>query len=292
AEIAEIERAVATSVDMHKAALATARAGMRESDVAARVAQVAQAAGGDLSFPPIATTRPQILHDHRYAGILREGSLFLLDAGAETEGGYAGDLTTTFPIGPRFDERQLAIYDIVVAMRERASSMIRPGLPYREAHVAAARVAVAGLESLGLMRGDIDEAVAAGAHALFFPHGIGHALGLDVHDMESYGEDLVGYDGEPRSPQFGFRALRLAKSLAAGMTVTVEPGLYFIPDLIADWKAAGRHSAFIDYGAVEPWMAVGGVRSEEDWLVLPAGGRRLGPGLDSRAAAIEAARKR
>ncbi|HET7839228.1 MAG TPA: Xaa-Pro aminopeptidase [Rectinemataceae bacterium] len=285
-ELAELEIAVAVTVEMHRAAIATARPGMKESDVMARVAQVALSAGR-LAFPPIATTKGATLHIHSYDRRLESGGLFLLDAGAESPEGYSGDLTSTFPIDPKFDERQLAIYEILLQTHALACGMIRPGLAYREVHFAAARSIVTGLKGLGIMKGDVDEAVASGAHALFFPHGLGHQMGLDVHDMENYGEVWVGYNGEPKSSQFGLRSLRLAKPLLTGMVLTVEPGIYFIPELISLWKAEGRFTDFVNYDKLGPWMAVGGIRNEEDWLVTESGGRRLGPEFPKGPKAIE-----
>ncbi len=289
-EVAELEAAVATTVRMHRAALDLARPGMRESEVAATVTGIALAANGALSFPVIATTRGATLHNHDHGRVLEEGGLFLLDCGAETAGGYAGDLTTTFPIGKRFDQRQRAVYEIVLSMGRAATALLRPGLPFKEAHAAAARAAVEGLSALGLMRGDPAEAAEKGAHALFFPHGLGHQIGLDVHDMESYGEDWVGYDGAGRRKDFGWKSLRLGKPLKAGMVHSVEPGLYFIPELFARWKAEGKFPEHIDYLAVEAWLGLGGVRNEEDWLVTESGARRLGPDFDKSVAAIESAR--
>lgn len=291
AEVAELESAVATTVAMHRAALALARPGMREAEVTARVTELALAAGGGLSFPVIATIRGAVLHNHSHGARLSGGDLFLLDAGAEAPSGYAGDLTTTFPVSPAFDSRQAAIYEIVLAMGGAATAILKPGLPFELAHDAAARACIEGLKGLGLMRGDTEEALAAGAHALFFPHGLGHMIGLDVHDMEALGETWVGYGGKPRSSQFGRKSLRLAKPLAAGMVHSVEPGIYFIPELFAAWKAEGRQAAFIDYGRVEGFIGLGGIRNEEDWLVTPAGARRLGPDFDKSIAAIEAARE-
>ncbi|MGO8695457.1 MAG: aminopeptidase P family protein [Rectinemataceae bacterium] len=290
AEIAELERAVAVTVDMHKAALVTSRVGMRESDIAARVTQVALASGGALAFPVIATTKGATLHNHSYGRSLAAGGLFLLDAGAEAPSGYAGDLTTTFPIGKRFDERQHAMYDIVMAAHAAACAALAPGVDFLDVHLASARAIAGGLRDLGLLKGEVEAAVAAGAHALFYPHGIGHMIGLDVHDMECYGEDRVGYDGLPRSAQFGLASLRLAKPLKTGMVHSVEPGLYFIPELMAQWKAERRLAEFIAYDRLEPWMEAGGVRNEEDWLVTATGARRLGPAFDKSLAAIESHR--
>jgi Xaa-Pro aminopeptidase len=290
AEIAELDKAVAITVDMHKAALSTARAGMLESDVYGRVAEVAFASGGGLSFPAIATTKGATLHTHSHDARLEAGGLFLLDAGAEAPSGYAGDLSTSFPISPRFDERQRAVYELVLRMHRKACSLLKPGVNFRDVHVAAAREGVLGLKELGLMRGDADEAVSSGAYAFFFPCGVGHMLGLDVHDMEDYGEIHVGYGGAERSKLFGLKSLRLAKPLKSGMTFTVEPGIYFIPELYAIWEAEGRFSRFIDYAAVKPWLGLGGMRNEEDWLVTEGGARTLGPAFDKSAAAIEGMR--
>ncbi len=290
AEVEELEAAVALSVAMHREALGTTRAGMLESQVAARITAVALSAGGCPSFLPIATTRGAILHNRLQRRSLAEGGLFLLDAGAETASCYCGDLTTTFPISGRFDGRQREIYEIVLAMGAAASPLVRPGRPFLEVHLAAARAGIEGLKALGLMRGSVDGALAAGAEALFFPHGVGHQIGLDVHDMESYGESWVGYDGAPRDGRFGRKSLRLAKPLKAGMVHTIEPGLYFIPELIAKWKAERRFEEFVDYAALAPYMAVGGIRNEENWLVTAGGGRRLGPDFDKGVAAVEALR--
>lgn len=289
-EVARIELAVDTTIDMHRAVIGAVRAGMPESALMAEAYRVAYA-GGLPSFPAIATTRGAILHNHGYAGTLADGGLFLLDAGAETPDGYAGDLTSTIPISGRYDSRQAAIYQLVLDAGKTGSSMLRPGLPYREAHFAAARVLASGLKALGIMRGDIDEAVAAGAHACFFPHGLGHQMGLDVHDMEGLGELLVGYDGQPRSTQFGLKSLRMAKPLRAGMVMTVEPGLYFIPGLIAAWKAEHRHDAFVDWTEAERWIDFGGVRNEEDWLITESGARRLGKPFDKSIEAMEGYRR-
>jgi len=286
-ELAEIEAAVATSQAMHRAVLAAARPGATETAMMAEAYRAAYSGGGMPAFPAIATTRGDVLHNHGYPGTLAAGGLFLLDCGAETVRGYAGDLTTTFPVSGRFDERQRAVYDIVLRAGEAAAAACRPGRPYREAHFAAARAIAAGLTDLGIMRGDPAEAVAAGAHACFFPHGVGHQMGLDVHDMESLGEVHVGYDGEPKSTEFGLKSLRLAKPLKPGMVFTIEPGVYFIEGLVAAWKAERRHEAFIDYAEAERWIGLGGVRNEEDWVCEASGARLLGPEYDKSLEAME-----
>lgn len=276
-EVAHIEGAVATSVAMHKAAIRMVRPGIKEMEIAAEVERMALAAGGRVAFPVIATINGQTLHNHYHGNTLSEGDLFLLDTGAETAMGYASDLTSTFPVSPRFDERQKVVLEIVLASYEAAVSALAPGVPNREVHFTACRTIFEGMKGLGVMRGDTEEALAAGAHAMVMPHGIGHMMGLDVHDMENLGEAYVGYAGEPRSSQFGLKSLRLARPLEPGFVLTIEPGIYFIPQLMDLWRAEGRHASFIDYDELDKWRDLGGVRNEEDYLITSHGARRLGP---------------
>ncbi|HSV57053.1 MAG TPA: M24 family metallopeptidase, partial [Magnetospirillaceae bacterium] len=289
AEIDRMDEAADIAAGMHRAVIARARPGLRESELASLAAGIAHSSGAAPAFTVIATVRGSVLHNHDRSGVLADGDLFLLDAGAETADGYAADLTTTFPVNGRFDARQREVYEIVLAAHRAACSTLTPGVHFRETHFAAAREIFAGLKALGLARGDTEEALAAGAHALFFPHGVGHQIGLDAHDMESLGEIYVGYDGEPKSPQFGLRSLRMAKALKPGMTVTVEPGVYFIAPLAARWKAEGLHRGFLDYAEIEKWLPVGGVRNEEDWVITESGARKLGVSFDKSAAVLEAA---
>jgi Xaa-Pro aminopeptidase len=289
-EIAEIERGVEVSFDMHSSLLAELKPGWTEAQAADFVAQRAAARGCSLSFATIATVRGEILHNHAKASVCGEDDCFLLDAGAETPEGYAGDLTTTFPVGKRFDARKTELYAVLLRMFRAAVDGLGPGKPFLEVHLAAALALASGLKDLGLLKGRPEDAVAEGAHALFFPHGIGHMIGLDVHDMEGLGEDAVGYGESPRSAQFGLASLRLAKALKPGMVHSVEPGIYFIPGLIDRWEAGAKFREFIDYAELAKWRGCGGMRVEEDWLVLPRGARRLGPALDKSMAAIEAAR--
>jgi Xaa-Pro aminopeptidase len=291
-EVAEIERAVDTSVDMHVAAMAMARPGLRESDIAARVTDIALAAGGGLSFPVIATIHGETLHNHYHGNTLAPGDLFLLDCGAETAMHYAGDLSSTFPVDAAFDSRQKDVYQIVLDAHLAAVAEVKPGRPFREIHVLACRTLAEGLKGLGLMKGDLDEAVSQGAHAMFFQCGLGHMMGLDVHDMENLGEVWVGYEGLPKSTQFGLKSLRLARPLEPGFVVTVEPGIYFIPELISRWKAEGRFLDFICYDRLETFADFGGARIEENLLVTPEGHRVLGKPRPRTIAEVEAARER
>jgi Xaa-Pro aminopeptidase len=289
-EIVELDRAAATSVDMHTAAIRMARPGMLESEIAAEVERIAVAAGGRISFPVIATIHGEILHNHFHGNTLSEGDLFLLDAGAETAMGYAGDLSSTFPVSSRFSDRQRMIYELQLAAYDAAVAMLVPGVPNRDVHFAAARVIADGMMDLGLMKGDVDEAIAAGAHAMFFPAGVGHLLGLDVHDMEDLGEIYVGYGGEAKSTQFGLKSLRLARELEPGFVITVEPGINFIPQLMDLWRSQHHCAEFLDFDALDRWRDFGGVRNEEDYLITADGARRLGKAKPLRIDEVEALR--
>lgn len=289
-EIVQLEEAVEISVQMHLAAMGMVRPGMREAEIAAEVHRVALAADGRPSFPIIATVHGETLHNHHHGNVLRSGDLFLLDTGAENAMHYAGDLSSTFPVDPRFTARQRTIYEICLAAHEAAVAGLAPGVPNRTVHFAAARVIAAGLRDLGLMRGDLDAALQEGAHALFFPCGVGHMLGLDVHDMEDLGEEYVGYEGQPKSTQFGLKSLRLARPLQPGFALTIEPGIYFIPQLIDLWRSRGHLTEFIDYDEVDRWRDFGGLRNEEDYLITAEGKRRLGPAKPMTPAEVEAAR--
>jgi Xaa-Pro aminopeptidase len=289
-EIAELDRAVDISVEMHLAGMRHARPGMRESEVAAKVAEVALAHNGVPSFPIIATINGQTLHNHYHGNTIKSGDLFLLDAGAETEMRYAGDLSSTFPVDPTFTPLQKEIYQLCLDAHRAAVSMLRPGTAFKDVHLTACRTIFEGLKGFGLTKGDTEEAVKEGAHALFFPCGTGHMMGLDVHDMENLGEQWVGYDGVPKSTQFGLKSLRLAKELRPGYVLTVEPGIYFIPDLIDLWKSQDHLSDFLNYKEIEKFKNFSGLRNEEDFLITGDGYRRLGKALPLTIEGVEAVR--
>jgi Xaa-Pro aminopeptidase len=290
-EIIEIEKAVNITADMHIAGMKMARPGMRESQVAAAVTEVALAANGGLSFPVIATINGQTLHNHHHGNIIKEGDLFLLDAGAETEMGYAGDMSSTFPVSKTFTQRQKDIYQIALNSHEAAIAALKPGVKNKDIHLLTAKVIVEGMKDLGLMKGNADEAVAAGAHALFFPCGLGHMMGLDTHDMEDLGEVYVGYDGQLKSTQFGLKSLRLGRELQSGFVITIEPGIYFIPELIDMWKAENINSEFLNYDKIEGYRNFGGVRNEEDFLITDDGARLLGKPIPKTIEDVEAMRQ-
>ena len=289
AEVAEIEDALAVTAEMYRAARAAARLGVTEASVMAALQAPAAARGRQLSFSPIVTVRGEVLHNEDYSNVLEAGKLLLIDSGAESPLGYAGDITRTFPVTGRFAPEQRDIYEVVLAAQLAAIGAASPETSNRDVHLVAARTIASGLREIGLMRGDVDEAVAAGAHALFFPHGIGHMLGLDVHDMEDLG-DVVGYpEGEPRSTQFGLNFLRLAKQLEPGFVITIVPGVYFIPALIDRWRREGRHAEFIRYDRVQAFRGLGGVRIEDDVLITEDGSRVLGPPIPKSVQDLELA---
>lgn len=289
-EIAEIDSAVEISADMHLAGMRFARPGMMESEVAAKVAEVALAANGNPSFPIIATINGQTLHNHYHGNVIKSGDLFLLDAGAETHMRYAGDLSSTFPVDPTFTPIQREIYQLCLDAHRAAVAMLKPGTAFKEVHLMACRTIFEGLKSFGLTRGNTEEALEAGAHALFFPCGTGHMMGLDVHDMENLGEQWVGYDGIPKSTQFGLKSLRLGKELRPGYVLTVEPGIYFIPELIELWKSEKHLEQFLNFAEIEKFKSFSGLRNEEDYLITEDGARLMGKALPMSIEGVEAER--
>ena len=276
-EITELDSAANLGYELHTTAMTMAEAGVYEWQIAGEMEALAARAGQILSFPPIVTVHGETLHNHQRHHQLQDGDLLLVDCGVESQLHYASDHTRTVPVGGNLSQQQREIYQIVVGILQQATQLVRPGIAYRDIHLAACRMLVDGLQGLGLMRGNPEDAVAAGAHALFMPHGLGHQLGLDVHDMEDLGEDYVGYDDlYRRSSTFGLAGLRLARELREGFVLTVEPGIYFIPKLIEQWRSDQRHTDFINYSALDTYLDFGGIRLEDDVLVTPAGRRLLG----------------
>ncbi len=289
-EIVEIEKACDVTADMHITAMQVLRPGMYEYEVAAALENVAAKAGCELSFATIATINGQTLHNHYHGNRVKPGDLFLIDAGAEVPSGYAGDMSSTIPADKTFTTRQREVYEIQNAMHVESVKALRPGIPFMEVYDISARVMVEGLKALGLMKGDAVDAVREGAHALFYPHGLGHMMGLDVHDMENLGEIWVGYNGQPKSTQFGRKSQRLAIPLEPGFVHTIEPGIYFIPELIDRWKAEKKFTDFINYEKVEAYKDFGGIRNEEDYLITETGARRLGKRIPLTPEEVEAMR--
>jgi Xaa-Pro aminopeptidase len=291
-EIDEIEEALGVTDRMHRAAMAVTHAGMREYEIAGIIQAVALSGNRQQAFKPIVTVHGEILHNDSYDGLLENGRLLLNDSGAESARFYASDITRTYPVNGRFNSLQANIYQIVLGMQLGAIEKIKPGIPYKDVHIAACLIMVEGLRAMGLMKGNPQDAVEAGAHALFFPHGIGHMLGLDVHDMEDLG-DIVGYTKkEDRSSQFGLKYLRLSRPLEAGFTLTVEPGVYFVPLLMDRWQKERMHLKFIHYDSLDVFRTFGGIRIEDDVLVTSTGARVLGPGIPKTIPEIEEAMRK
>lgn len=279
-EIGELTKAVNISVKMHQKLMLEAKAGMKEYELLGMVTGEALAAGGSLSFPPIITIEGQILHNHNYSNTLTEGKMLLGDFGAESSMHYAGDITRTIPVGDRFSDSQREIYQIVLDAYQAAVEAAKPGVKFIDVHLLACRKLAEGLKGLGVMRGDLDEAVEKGAHALFFQCGLGHMMGMDVHDMEDLGEEYVGYTDElQKSDQFGLKSLRLGKALEKGFVITIEPGIYFIPQLIDQWQAENLHSEYIDYEVVAKYRDFGGIRIEDGFLITETGAQLIGDPL-------------
>lgn len=287
-EVAEIIKAADTAYLMHTTSMKMAMPGIVEQEIAGTIEGISLAKGGPISFPVILSMDGQTLHNHYHGNVLEVGRMMVTDAGAETALHYASDITRTVPVGGKFDARQKSIYEIVLAANVKATEAMKPGIPFRDCHFIAAKTIASGLKDLGLMKGDVNEAVAQGAHALFFPHGLGHMMGLDVHDMEGLGENFVGYNDEiQRSKQFGLAFLRMARKLEKGFVMTVEPGCYFIPALIDQWKAENKFMDFINYDKVENFKDFGGIRIEDDILVTDTGWELLGKPIPKTVADIE-----
>lgn len=276
-EIEELERASAIGYKMHTTAMRLARPGVTEQYIGGVLDGIASSYGAQVSFPSIVTMHGEILHGYPSPRPLEEGRLLLVDAGAETNENYCSDHTRTTPISGRFTQKQKDIYNIVVACHDLALSHARPGVRWWDVHMAVCALMTERLKDLGLMKGDVEDAVVAGAHALFLPHGLGHMMGMDVHDMEGLGQIYVGYDDETRpSSQFGTASLRFGRRLETGHVVTDEPGIYFIPDLIDLWRKEGTNAEYLNFDKIEEYKDFGGVRIEDDVLITPDGCRFLG----------------
>jgi len=272
-EIAEIEKAVDIAWEMHTTAMRMAYPGRVEREIAGTIEGISLAKGGPVSFPIILSIHGETLHNHYHGNVLQEGRMMVTDAGAETTFHYSSDITRTVPVGGKFNPRQKDIYEIVLEANIKTIEATKPGIPNKELHLMAARIITDGLKNLGLMKGKTEDAVKEGAHAMFFPHGLGHMMGLDVHDLEGLGENYVGYDEEiKRSTQFGTAFLRLGKKHQPGFVFTIEPGIYFIPALIDKWKSENKFTDFINYDKVEPFRDFGGIRIEDDILVTDTPG--------------------
>ena len=287
-EIQQIEYAVDIACRMHTTAMKMAFPGTWEREIAGMVEGVSLAHGQPVSFPVILSMDGQTLHNHNHDNLLKEGRLMVTDAGSESPLHYASDITRTVPVGGKFSQKQKDVYEIVLMANMETIGAVRPGIMNKELHMMAAEIIAGGLKDIGLMKGDVKEAVAAGAHALFFPHGLGHMMGLDVHDMEGLGENFVGYDETiSRSNQFGLAYLRLAKELKPGFVFTIEPGIYFIPALIDLWRKENKFKDFIQYDKLDAYRDFGGIRVEDDVLVTKDSYKVLGKPIPKTVSEIE-----
>lgn len=287
-EVAEIEKAVDIAWEMHTTAMRMAIPGRIEREIAGAMEGISLSKGGPVSFPIILSIHGETLHNHYHGNTLKEGRMMVADGGAETTLHYASDITRTVPVGGKFNQRQREIYEIVLKANMETIKATRPGIANRELHMMAAHIIASGLKDIGLMKGNVEDAVKAGAHAMFFPHGLGHMMGLDVHDMEGLGENNVGYDGEyKRSDQFGTAFLRMGRKHQPGFVFTIEPGIYFIPALIDQWRAEKKFNDFINFDKVEGYKDFGGIRIEDDILVTDTGYKVLGKPIPKTVAEVE-----
>ncbi len=288
-EITQIEKALDIAYEMQTTAMKMSKPGVYERQVAGAMEAIALSHGGRLSFPTIFSIHGETLHNHYHGNLMKDGDIAVNDSGAESPSHYASDITRTIPVSGKFSQRQKEIYAIVLDAQNKAIEAVKPGVEFRNVHRLASEVLISGLKDLGLVKGDAAEAVQAGVHTLFFQCGLGHMMGLDVHDMEGLGEDYIGYtDTIKRNPEFGWRSLRLAKVLEPGFVITVEPGLYFIPELIDRWKAEQKNAQYINYDAVEKYRDFGGIRIEDDVLITQQGCRMLGKPIPRTIEEVEA----
>lgn len=287
-EVAEMEKAVSISVDMQLAVIKNTRPGIKGYELVAKANEVAIAANSNLGYPAIITPRGETLHTHYYGHTLQDGQMLLCDIGAENPMHYGGDLTRTVPVGNKFTTRQAELYEVVLASMDHAIGMLKPGVRYKDIHLAACQKLVEGLSQAGIMKGDATEAVDAGAHTMFFQCGLGHMLGMDTHDMENLGEQYVGYtDTLKKDTVFGLKSLRLGRELEAGYVLTIEPGIYIIPELIDRWQAEKKYAEFINYNVLNTYRDFGGIRIEDNFLITDTGSHLLGKYLPKTLKEIE-----
>lgn len=276
-EVVLIEEACRLSKGMHAEVIQHIKPGVYEYELVAIASKFALENNVRWSFPPILTKNGQTLHNHYHGHKIGEDDIVLMDSGVELESGYCGDITRTTPANGKFSPERQEIYDLVHKMYKESIEKANSGTKYLDVHLHASKVLVEGLKEIGLMKGDTEEAVTEGAHAMFFQHGLGHLMGLDVHDMENFGEENIGYtDTVKKSTQFGLKSLRLGKELEVGNVITIEPGIYIIPELIDKFEAEGRFSNFVNYEMLNKMRGLGGIRIEDDFLITDQGAKMLG----------------
>jgi Xaa-Pro aminopeptidase len=287
-EVREIEKALDLTRELHLKVMYNAHPGLQEKELVGMVYELAESHSCDFAYPVILTVRGEILHNHMHGNTLKKGELLLGDFGVETNMGYAADITRTIPVESHFTTLQQEIYQVVLEAQQASVTSLASHVSFRDIHFISAMKIIAGLKGIGIMQGDPEEAMELGAHSLFYPHGIGHMIGLDVHDMEDLGEDRVGYAPDmTRNKQFGLKSLRLAKKLKPGYVVSVEPGIYFIPALIDLWEGQKRFDSFINYDALKHYRSFGGIRIEDDFVITDNGARLLGHPIPKTVEEIE-----
>ncbi len=287
-EIVELNKAVTITNKMHLTVMESARIGMHEHELVGIAEKVARDHNVSLSFPPIMTTQGEVLHNHYYGNTLKPGDLLLFDGGCESISQYAGDITRTYPVDSVFSDRQRALYEIVYDAHQLAESVANPGTKFLDVHNAAAAKIVEGLIDIGLMKGDPEEAIINGAHTMFFQCGLGHMLGLDVHDMENFGEEYIGYTKDIiKRSDFGYKSLRLGKELKEGFVITIEPGIYIIPELIDMRREQRMYLDYINYDELDKWRNFGGIRLEDDFVITSNGAQLLGDDLPRMISEVE-----
>jgi Xaa-Pro aminopeptidase len=287
-EIYETDKICDVGVKMHQTIMKNCKIGIAEQYLAGLAEGVALSYGTGVSFPVILSQHGQTLHNPFHDKILTDGKLLLVDMGAESESGYCSDYTRTLPVSGKFSQQQKEIYEIVLKANLESIKLAKPAIKWQDVHFNACKILAEGLILLGLMKGNADEAVKIGATSLFMPHGLGHALGMDVHDMEGLGENFVGYDDKvQRSTIFGHKSLRFGKFTQVGHVLTVEPGIYFIPQLIDIWANEGKFKDFINYEKLNAYRDFGGIRIEDDIVITSDGCKVLGKPLEKGVAELE-----
>lgn len=287
-EIIEMASAVNITREMHIAAMKATATGKMEYEVVGKILETMHAHNAELSYPVIFSVNGQTLHNHYHGNKMLAGQLAINDSGCETEMGYAGDITRTMPVSGKFTQKQKDIYETVLEMEVASIESLKPNLKYRDVHLLANKILLTNLKSLGLVTGNVEDMLIEGVGGLFMPHGLGHMIGLDVHDMEGLGENYVGYrNGLERSSQLGLKSLRLAKELESGHVITVEPGCYFIPELINKYKSEGKFKEFVNYSKLEEYLDFGGVRIEDNVLITESGYEILGEAIPKTVEEVE-----
>ncbi len=286
-EIAQMEDAVNITRHMHMTAMRQTRPGKYEYEVVADIRKALESQHSQLAYPVIFSVNGQTLHNHHHDNKMESGRLVLNDSGAENTYGYAGDITRTFPVNGRFSGRQKELYALVLKMETDSIALVKPGITYRSIHIEANKIMLEGLKSMGMVKGDVEDMVREGVGGLFMPHGLGHMIGMDVHDMENLGEQAVGYGNMERSKQLGLKSLRLARTLEEGFVLTVEPGIYFIPELIHKMRQEGKWSSFVNYDVLEDYTSFGGIRIEDNVLVTNQSHQVLGKPIPKTIVEIE-----